>query len=197
VYHRTAAGKALEVIAAREAVALARSCCSLVLSRSDAAYLHTHFPGAADSPLHVLLPALRSDMESLPPPQPSNDAAAAGAAATAAGGVDTVAGSGTAAELEAAADLEAAAWAAARCHLLCCVRVSPEKEPHRFVDVLGELQRRGSLQAAGIVPVMCGAGWGSDYGAALLLRLRQLVPQVREHQHFCCGCAYGCAHALR
>ncbi|KAI3425983.1 hypothetical protein D9Q98_007951 [Chlorella vulgaris] len=184
VYHRTAAGKALEMIAAREAAALARSCCSLVLSRSDAAYLHMHFPGAADSPLHVLLPALRSDMESLPPPQPSNDAAAAGAAATAAGGVDTVAGAGTAAELEAAADLEAAAWAAARCHLLCCVRVSPEKEPHRFVDVLGELQRRGSLQAAGVVPVMCGAGWGSDYGAALLLRLRQLVPQCVVHDSF-------------
>lgn len=46
-----------------------------------------------------------------------------------------------------------------RRYLTCCVRASPEKEPHRFVDMLCELQRRGVFQLLDIVPLIAGSGW--------------------------------------
>lgn len=43
--------------------------------------------------------------------------------------------------------------------LLCCVRASPEKEPHRFVDLIIELDRRNVFNTLGIMPLVVGSGW--------------------------------------
>ena len=46
-------------------------------------------------------------------------------------------------------------------HLLtCCVRLSPEKEPERFVALAEELQRQGSLSRLGLRPILCGSARG-------------------------------------
>jgi len=47
------------------------------------------------------------------------------------------------------------------------------------VEAVEELQRRGSLQRLSVTPLMAGAGWASEYGAALRRRLEAAVPQVR------------------
>lgn len=188
------------MIEGQEAEALRLAACSLVLSRADAAYLRQHFPAdAASAPLHVLLPALRADMEALPPPldaqgqhaAPGSAAAGATAAKGSSGStcaVNAVAGSAAAPalpppRLQSAAGPQQVeppqlAETGRRRYLACCVRLSPEKEPHRFVALIEELQRRGALQRLGVVPLMAGAGWASEYGTALRRRVEQHVPQV-------------------
>lgn len=37
-----------------------------------------------------------------------------------------------------------------RVYVTCCVRLSPEKEPGRFVDLVAALQRRGTFDATGV-----------------------------------------------
>lgn len=124
-----------------------------MLSRSDADYLRRYFPGATSegqgaAPLHVLLPALRSDMAALPPPaegtqqqeasaQPTQAQAGTHdvAAATAAG-----AASADGQQLGTRGVGSAPQGAHSRRYLTCCVRLSAEKEPHRFVDLVLELQ---------------------------------------------------------
>ncbi len=44
--------------------------------------------------------------------------------------------------------------------LTCCVRLSPEKEPERFVAVVEQLATAGALQRLGIVPLLCGSAKG-------------------------------------
>ncbi len=39
--------------------------------------------------------------------------------------------------------------------LLCCVRLSPEKEPERFVALVEQLQSRGALARLGLTPLLC------------------------------------------
>jgi hypothetical protein len=203
VYHRTASADELAVIEAQEERALRLAAASLVLCRADADYLRRHFAAATDpaagaAPLHVLLPALRADMEALPPPA---DVAAAPAAAEEAacgskqGGAATVAVDCTAAAVAPAPDQQGAqpqapphqapqAQQAGRRFLTCCVRISPEKEPHRFVEAVEELQRRGCLDRLGLTPLMAGAGWASEYGAALRRRVEAAVPQCVIHDSF-------------
>lgn len=219
VYHRTASADELALIAEQEERALRRATASLVLCQADLQYLRHNFgaatdPAAGAGPLHVLLPALRADMEALPSPA---DVAAQPPAAPAGGqeadcgkggGVATVAVDCTAAAAapgvhqlgeqqqqgQQAAQGQAAppppqqAQQAGRRFLACCVRISPEKDPHRFVEAVEELQRRGSLERLGITPLMAGAGWTSEYGAALRQRLEAAVPQV-------CGWLAGAAPA--
>ncbi len=62
--------------------------------------------------------------------------------------------------------------------LTCAVRISPEKEPGRFVDLAVQLARRGALERCGAVPLMFGAGWGSEYGQALKKKVEEELPQV-------------------
>ena len=47
-----------------------------------------------------------------------------------------------------------------RTNLTCCVRLSPEKEPERFVALVEELARRGSLTRLSVVPMLCGSATG-------------------------------------
>jgi hypothetical protein len=194
VYHRTATPQELQLIEAQEQRALQLSHCSLVLSRSDAQYLRRHFPEeAAAAPLHVLLPALRADMEALPPPQEEGEEQAGqrqqqlqqqpqqqehqqeGQAAQQRQAQAQQQGQQQEAQQQPPQQPQ-------RCHrrryLACCVRLSAEKEPHRFVELLEELQRRGSLQRLGVQPLMCCTGWESPYGQPLRQRLQQHMPQV-------------------
>lgn len=201
VYHRTASADELAVIEAQEERALRLSAASLVLCRADAEYLRHHFPAATDpaagaAPLHVLLPALRADMEALPPPADvaAQQEAAAGQEAECGGkhgGVAAVTVDCRAAAAAPAPDKDqqgvqpaqqapqAQQAAQGRRFLTCCVRISPEKEPHRFVEAVEELQRRGSLERLGVTPLMAGAGWATEYGAALRRRIEAAVPHVR------------------
>lgn len=183
VYHRTASPAELAVIEAQEERALRLASTSLVLSAADAAYLRRHFPAATDAaagaaPLHVLLPALRADMEALPPPP---DMAAASTEQ---------------------AQGQQQAHQAQRRYLTCCVRLSPEKEPHRFVELLEALQRRGALERLSVLPLMAGGGWATEYGAELRQRLERHVPQVGRSALLACVCigaaaARPCASAPR
>ena len=43
-----------------------------------------------------------------------------------------------------------------RPYLLCCVRLSPEKEPERFVELVEELSARGTLQELNLTPYLIG-----------------------------------------
>ena len=121
-----------ETIRQLEGASLKRSLSSSVLSRSDANFVKLHYFSDAPSNtiqppprLHVLLPALRSDIAALPMPENPPR----------------------------------------RKYLTCCVRASPEKEPHRFINLISELQRRGVFEKLNIVPLIAGAGWGVDFNA--------------------------------
>jgi glycosyltransferase involved in cell wall biosynthesis len=46
-----------------------------------------------------------------------------------------------------------------RKYLLCCVRASPEKEPHRFINLICELEKRNFFDKNGIIPLIAGSGW--------------------------------------
>jgi hypothetical protein len=74
-----------------------------------------------------------------------------------------------------------------RHYLLCCVRLSPEKEPARFVDLAAELSRRGALRALRVTPVVAGAGWDSPHGAQLACRLEREVPEAEVLRDFMGG----------
>lgn len=193
VHLRTVAEADRSVIAELEGQALDRACCSFVLSRSDSAYIREHYYAAQLSqaaPLHVLLPALRHDMGRLPPPGDVAAPSAGGGAGSAV--TDRMqpphtlaarASSFSALTADAVPVAESMGGTGreiersrARKYLTCCVRLSPEKEPHRFVHALCTLQARGTLERLGITPFMCGAGWESEYGAELRARLQRDVP---------------------
>lgn len=84
-------------------------------------------------------PELGADSAAGAPAVESGDG---GSVSGAAGGVDGCSGVGCGAD-------KGAAGFAARPYLTCCVRLSPEKEPHRFVELVAELQRRGALERLG------------------------------------------------
>lgn len=48
----------------------------------------------------------------------------------------------------------------ARSLLACCVRLSPEKEPERFVALVERLQARGALKRLGLRPLLCASATG-------------------------------------
>ena len=154
VYLRTAAeGEERAFIGGAEGAALAASAAAVVLSRSDAQFMRENLGaggaaggdggGSADAPIHVLLPALRRDMEALPAARPP---------------------------------------AAPRRYLSCCVRLSPEKEPLRFVALAAAL--RPALARAGLTPVVCGAGWDSECGAAVQAALVAALPEAELRRSF-------------
>jgi hypothetical protein len=98
----------------------------------------------------VLLPALRADMSHSPLPADVAQAAQGPAAAApqpgGPAGPECVGGACSGDSAGGGAGLNAHD---PRPYLLCCVRLSPEKEPLRFVDLVAELQRRGALERHG------------------------------------------------
>ena len=69
-----------------------------------------------------------------------------------------------------------------RKYLTCCVRLSPEKEPERFVRLVEHLAKSGALQRLGIVPLMCGSATG-DSPALQTFVMRQESTNAR---YSCC-----------
>jgi glycosyltransferase involved in cell wall biosynthesis len=78
------------------------------------------------------------------PADVAHAAALAAAALRGAGG-----GSGSGEDASTTATTATTATTSGRPYLTCCVRLSPEKEPHRFVELVAELERRGALRRHG------------------------------------------------
>ena len=120
-----------------ESTAVMESRRVLVLSHSDAEYIRQHYSHALEyhhAALHVLLPPLRADMAALPPV------------------VNVHRDRPYRAKL-------ICNLSQRRHYLTCAVRASPEKEPHRFVQLVCELKERGVLDRLDIIPVLIGSGW--------------------------------------
>ncbi len=114
----------------------------------------------------VLLPALRDDMARLPladdvspaacaslpsgssPSQPPAAASPAGPAGQCAAESDPATSASAA---EQATGLGSGLAAGRRRYLTCCVRLSPEKEPHRFVELVEILSRCAETACVGSV----------------------------------------------
>mmetsp|Transcript_37689 Transcript_37689/g.106470 ORF Transcript_37689/g.106470 Transcript_37689/m.106470 type:complete len:408 (+) Transcript_37689:174-1397(+) len=64
---------------------------------------------------------------------------------------------------------------APRKYLLCCVRLSPEKQPERFVELVEELSARGALQALHLTPFLIGSA-KTPYAEGLKARVRAAAP---------------------
>ena len=56
-----------------------------------------------------------------------------------------------------------------RVFVTCCVRLSPEKEPERYVELIEELGRRGVLKRDVVVPLLC-ASTAGEYADGLKAR---------------------------
>ena len=67
----------------------------------------------------------------------------------------------------------------ARRYLLCCVRLSREKEAHRFGDLVAALAASGALARAGVTPVLVGDGPDADYAASVRASVLQSAPHAR------------------
>lgn len=71
-----------------------------------------------------------------------------------------------------------AGLAGATCHgerkyLACCVRLSPEKSPHFFVEVVERIAP--SLAAMGVTPLLMGSAAAPEYAAELKVRGGQVL----------------------
>lgn len=151
---------------------------TIALCTSDAQYIQKHFIDTStdtdddqiDKKVKVLLPALRRDMAAIPPPVADDNVS----------------------------DCNTRPFHGR--HLLtCCVRISPEKEPHRFVDIVehlmnmmmvaeeresssgeGDKDKQKQKQPSSILqhlqPFICGSGWHTPYGQSLGQRIRQSLP---------------------
>ena len=133
---------------------------TVALSRSDAAFLtemraaafqgdmgHCPSPaGTSGMEVQVLLCALREDMRKLPVSLPSLDSNGLMISEPHKSAVED--------------------FVRSRTYLTCCVRLSPEKEPHRFVSLVEELARRGMFQqnerGSGLMPLLVGSS-NDDY----------------------------------
>eukprot|EP00884_Botryococcus_braunii_P006373 jgi/Botrbrau1/15737/Bobra.4_1s0105.1 len=159
VYLRTAAAEDTEFFKNMEGDAVRTAALVFVLSIADADYFSTQFPDAirASNRPQVLLPALRCDMAELPLP-------------------------GDVADPEPQAGSSPACFGD-RPYLLCCVRLSPEKEPLRFVDLVSRLQASGTLDRLKLTPFLFGA-WRTEYSEMVKQRLKAVVPTSIISPHF-------------
>ena len=224
VYSRSWGHESLDKVKCLEQTAVAAAAAVICLSRSDAQYITSHLlPGAysdsrADADgsavagsrfvavnggktlpaVSVLLPALRRDMDRLPLPP---DMTTAITSATSQLNRDGSSAASAAASSREAAQMQQQGGAQRR-YLTCCVRLSPEKEPHRFVSLIEAMARpapaggaasafptavsgagdaesagspRSQLEALGVVPLMCGAAT-TEYGTVLQARLLAAAP---------------------
>ena len=119
-------------------------------------------PPAAPPPIELLLPPLRADIEAK---------TSLGEAAHTAALEALLPGS----EDEKARVLDAVSKAKdGRRFLTCAVRLSREKMPERFVELMESLAPH--LARLGLTPLLCGAAADAEYAAALKARLRAAVP---------------------
>lgn len=137
---------------AKEQAALATASRVLALSTRDQASLRALLgPSAPTTPVEVMLPCLRGDMQALSARSAEAHAEhlppAAAAALAAAGGPGT------------------------RCFVACVVRLSAEKRAMHFAELLEAI---GAQQLAGrkLVPLLCGAAAEPEYAAECVARVR-------------------------
>jgi hypothetical protein len=115
----------------------------------------------------VLLPALREDMRAGAPALPGATSGSsrgdAGSDADAGGGGGVAC---SAADLGGAAAAAAQRFASSRPYLACCVRLSGEKEPHRFVELVEALSvMPGGLD--GVTPLLVAGTTDDEYARSL------------------------------
>ncbi|GIL92824.1 hypothetical protein Vretifemale_20301, partial [Volvox reticuliferus] len=125
-------------------------------------------PGVWKKNPKVLLPALREDMRKLEPPAElqhletllQRGGLQSGASREGRDGSCTVA---------------AEAWAHARPYLSCVVRLSPEKEPERFITLVEAMSAAGLLERHRLTPLLLGVA-NDEYAQGLKARLRAAAP---------------------
>ncbi|KAK3282654.1 hypothetical protein CYMTET_9614, partial [Cymbomonas tetramitiformis] len=71
----------------------------------------------------------------------------------------------------------------ARPFITCCVRLSPEKEPHRFAQIIEELAKRGVLEKYGVAPLLCGAQT-TEYAESIKQRVRAASRNAVVYEDF-------------
>ena len=173
---RWAEGRAV-ALAAAASVALCESDADdlSLLARESAARTGQGASGEGRRPaVSVLLPPLRREFAGMPAPLPESlsedeeeeeEPSAAPFSGESDGGKENVNGSGGTRLRQ--------RQKRSRNLFLCCVRLSPEKEPHRFVEVVEALARNGVLSELGVVPALVGGGDG-EYARGLRERMRRL-----------------------
>ena len=181
----------MQVIVSAERWGAAHAYAVVALSQADADLLreqHWLPPGTSSQ---VLSPGIRSDVAAIPPPA---DVAAAldhgDAAQQRASNANCSSSHGCARSLltralstqtrSAAPDVSSAnvpndpQHSEPRHLFLCCVRLSPEKEPERFVDVCAQLDAGGVFQKHGVTPFLL-ASTRSATADALVRRFEKEV----------------------
>ncbi|KAK9821406.1 hypothetical protein WJX74_010366 [Apatococcus lobatus] len=160
VYARTVSGADQQWMRSMELKAMETSALTIVLSNSDESYLqqvmfdpehdhHDHHQQQRALQIEVLLPALRADMASisLPPDM---------------GPINCP---------ESQTIYQRFKPEIKRRYLTCCVRLSPEKEPDRFVDLVYRLHSSSALQRLKVTPLLIGSS-KSSYAEGIKARLR-------------------------
>ena len=72
--------------------------------------------------------------------------------------------------------------ASGRLYLSCVVRLSREKEPMRFVELIRAL--KPALDESEVVPLLCGASSDAEYAAEVKRALAEAAPQARIFDDF-------------
>jgi glycosyltransferase involved in cell wall biosynthesis len=143
VFSRTATGEDLSLVSSLEKQSMATAALTVVLSRSDLAFLRDELSGSGK--VDVLLPALREDVRVLPQPADFSDRTLLGV------------------EL----------FISSRPYFTCCVRLSPEKSPEVFVELIEALGEEGVAEL-GVTPLLIGAAQ-DEWALRLKNRLRNAV----------------------
>lgn len=206
VFSRTSTGAELELVSRLERQAMHEAVLSVALSRSDAAYLDQHVASQQAMPsgtaegegrcpstqaakrVHVLLPALREDMRLMDAPVllGLNGSCNGTDQGTVAHGVGNRASQSSQdmgdghCGATAPTTSEVQAFVQSRPYLTCCVRLSSEKEPQRFVELMEELAARGALGTdgpggLGVTPLLIGSAT-DEYAQGLKARLKAAAP---------------------
>ncbi|GFR41507.1 hypothetical protein Agub_g2201, partial [Astrephomene gubernaculifera] len=130
----------------------------------------------------VLLPALREDVRQLQPPADLArlatillDNKSVNQEEAQQQNQQQVSQEGSCDAAEAEVEAQAAAFVASRPYLSCVVRLSPEKEPERFVAAVEALAGQGLLERFGLTPLLLGVA-NDEYAQALKARLRAAAP---------------------
>ncbi|KAK9864462.1 hypothetical protein WJX84_004656 [Apatococcus fuscideae] len=167
VYARTALPADAEWMKGMELRAMEIAAVTIALSKSDADFLRQLVLRQSHKHVEVLLPALRADMAALPLPA-------------------DIQGS-TAAKVGSCASHSAAAVRSDKCqrrkYMTCCVRLSPEKEPDRFVNLVEALHRKAVLNRLQVIPLLIGAS-KTPYADGIKSRLRRCGAQCEIVEQF-------------
>ena len=158
-----------------ESECFAKAAASIVLCKSDQKFVLDHFgrEGHEDNEPLILFPHIRQDVVDIPPLNKHLDLTDSLFCFLPSEGDAT-----NRVDFDHIAHLRRS-----RPYFTCCVRLAPEKEPHRcvlyesgicsegetvrFVDIVIEMERRDLFDKFSLRPLMCGS-LGTDYAQACL-----------------------------